>query len=140
MKVLTCALCVCWQRMSIVDGKEMQIAKWKTAYTVLKRESVKEKYRSDSEITRLKRRNEALESELRELRQRPADSSPALNPQNEDLLTAITDMPGDELEYFATPSRKSNLMSGRPRVQCDKCGKEYARNSDDTLRAHDCVE
>ena len=94
---------------------------------------------SDSEIARLKRRIEALEDELRDLRQRPEDSTRAAIPQNEDLLTALTAMPGDVVQHFANPSRKSSPHTG-PRVRCEKCGKEYARNSDDTLRAHDCVE
>ena len=84
-KVLTCALLWCWQRMSIADPREVEINRLKTEYAELKRKSVEQIRQSETEIARLKRRNEALESELRDLRQRPSDWTPAVNPQNDDL-------------------------------------------------------
>ena len=136
IKVLMC-LALCWQRMSIADPKEVEINRLKTEYAELKRESVEQKRKSETEIARLKRKNEALESELRDLRQRPSDWTPAANPRNDDLLAELNDMPGDELQSYATPSRKGNPHTGA-RVRCEKCGKEYARNVDDTLRRHVC--
>lgn len=127
--------------MTIVDPREVEISRLKTENAELKRDlnnikEVNDRYKRDyyslqCDVDSWKRKYEALESELRELRQRPADSTP--NPANE--LTALTTMP---VQSFATPPKEYNPRNGRRR--CEKCGEEYAVNNDDTLRKHSCAE